>query len=111
MQTVLDDGLKFIIGGTLFVLMSYFSKSKFLFLSGVITFIPVMTLINMRMQMKYMDLKEFRATEFNAVFGAVGAVVLILSVFILTNWFKPVYAAFIAAVLYIIYMLLCKHFL
>lgn len=108
---VLDYGLKFIIGGTIFVLMSYFSKSKYLFLSGVITFIPIMTLINMRLQMKYMDLEEFRSTEFNAIFGAFGAVVLILSVFILTNWIKPVYAALISVALYIIYMLLCKHFL
>lgn len=108
---ILDYGLKFIIGGTIFVLMSYFSKSKLLFLSGVITFIPVMTLINMGMQMRSMNLKEFRTTEFNAIFGAFGAVVLILFVFILTNWIKPAYAAPISVALYIIYMLSCKHFL
>lgn len=58
-----------------------------------------------------MDLKEFRTTEFSALFGAFGAVVLIFSVFILTNWVKPAYAALISVALYILYMLLCKHFL
>jgi uncharacterized membrane protein (GlpM family) len=106
-----DYGLKFIIGGTIFVLMSYFSKSKILFLSGVITFIPIMTLINMWMQMKEMDTDEFRTTEFNGIFGSFGAVVLMFSVFLLTAWIKPVYAAFISVALYIAYMLVCRRYL
>ncbi|MCO7124366.1 GlpM family protein [Sporolactobacillus shoreicorticis] len=103
--------IKFIIGGTIFVLMSYFSKSKILFLSGVITFIPLMTLINMGMQIKYMNVEEFRTTEFNGLFGAFGAVVLIFSVFLLTNWMKPVNAVILSVGIYVIYMASCKYFL
>lgn len=103
--------LKFIIGGTLFALMSYFSKSKILFLSGIITFIPVMTLINMRMQMKAMNVREFRITELNGFFGALGAVVLMLSVFLLTIWMKPIHAAIVSVGIYIIYMVSCKYIL
>lgn len=103
--------IRFLIGGTIFVLMSYFSKSKILFLSGIITFIPIMTLINMGMQIKYMNVKEFRTTEFNGIFGALGAVVLISCVFLLTHWIKPVNAAFISVGVYLAYMVSCKYLL
>ncbi|MCL1631968.1 GlpM family protein [Sporolactobacillus sp. CPB3-1] len=103
--------IKFIIGGTIFVLMSYFSKSKILFLSGVITFIPVMTLINMGLQIRHMNVEEFRTTEFDGIFGAFGAVVLIFSVFFLTNWLRPVNAVILSAGIYLIYMASCKYLL
>jgi uncharacterized membrane protein (GlpM family) len=106
-----DYALKFIIGGIIFVLMSYFSQSKMLFLSGVITFIPVMTLINMSMQIKTMSVVEFRAAEFNGIFGAFGAVVLMAAVFLLTGWIRPIYAALIAVAFYGSYMLLCHTYL
>ncbi|MFT8873007.1 MAG: GlpM family protein [Sporolactobacillus sp.] len=106
-----DYLFKFIIGGTLFVLMSYFSKSKILFLSGVITFIPVMTLINISMQIKAMDVRQFRQTELNGIFGALGAVILMLSLFVLTNWLKPVSAAWLSVGIYFIYMLICRWML
>ncbi|MFT8710309.1 MAG: GlpM family protein [Sporolactobacillus sp.] len=106
-----DYALKFVIGGTIFALMSYFSKSKMLFLSGVITFIPIMTLINMGMQMHAMNLREFRTTEWSGIFGAFGAVVLMTSVFLLTNWFRPIYAAVLSVGIYLIYMLSCKYLL
>ncbi|MFX3619146.1 MAG: GlpM family protein [Sporolactobacillus sp.] len=103
--------IRFLIGGTIFVLMSYFSRSKILFLSGIITFIPIMTLINMGMQIKYMNVQEFRTTEFNGIFGALGAVVLIFCVFLLTHWIKPVNAAFISVGVYLAYMVSCRYLL
>ncbi|WP_445505802.1 GlpM family protein [Niallia sp. 03091] len=106
-----DYIFKFILGGTIITLASYFSKSKHFFLSGIITLLPIMTLINMRLQLKYMDIKEFRITQVNAIFGALGAVILLLSVFILTNWMRPIFAVLISLAIYISYMLICKYFL
>lgn len=107
----LDYVLKFILGGTIIVLATYFSRSRHLFLSGIITLLPIMTLINMRLQIKNMTLKDFRLTQRNAIFGAIGAVILLLSVFILTNWIKPIHAVLISLAIYLIYMLMCKYFL
>ncbi|WP_416825803.1 GlpM family protein [Ectobacillus polymachus] len=108
---VFDYVIKFVLGGTILVLATYLSKSKHLFLSGIITLLPIMTLMNMRLQMKFMDIKEFRITQKFAIFGALGAVILVFSVYILSNWIKPTQAAIISLMVYIMYMFLCKHFL
>lgn len=44
--------LYFIVGGSIMVLALLLSQSKYLFLSGVITALPILTLINMGMQIK-----------------------------------------------------------
>jgi uncharacterized membrane protein (GlpM family) len=102
--------LQFIIGGTILVFASILSKSKYLFLSGVITLLPIMTLININLQMHNMDISNFRITQRNAIFGAFGAVVLTSSIFILTKWFKPPHAVLFAVIIYILYMIGCKIF-
>ncbi|MED3434866.1 hypothetical protein P4421_04190 [Bacillus velezensis] len=44
--------IQFFIGGTVMVAAAYLSKSKYLFLSGVITLLPIMTLLNIHLQLK-----------------------------------------------------------
>ncbi|MEK4029410.1 GlpM family protein [Pseudobacillus sp. FSL P4-0506] len=96
--------VQFAIGGSILVLASLLSKSKYLFLSGVITLLPIMTLINISLQMKNMNLTEFRMTQKNAIVGAFGAVILMSSIFLLSNWVKPLYAVIGASVIYVGYM-------
>lgn len=102
--------LQFIIGGTILVCASLLSKSKYLFLSGIITLLPIMTLINVSLQMKNMSFVDFRITQKNAIFGAFGAVIFISSIYLLTKWFKPSEAVIGAVIIYIIYMIGCKYF-
>lgn len=103
--------LQFLLGGTIMVCASLLSKSKYLFLSGIITLLPIMTLVNIHLQMKNMNIMNFRITQKNAIFGSFGAVILISVIFILTNWIKSLYAVIGAFIIYILYMLGCKYFL
>jgi len=102
--------VQFLIGGIVMVAASLLSKSKYLFLSGVITLLPIMTLINISLQMKNMNLADFRMTQKSAIFGAFGAVILIGGIFLLTQWVKPVYAVVGAFGIYILYMTGCLYF-
>lgn len=52
---MLDYVVKFILGGTIVVIATYFSKTKNIFLSGIITTLPIVTLLNMMLQIKYMN--------------------------------------------------------
>lgn len=81
--------LYFIVGGSIMVLALLLSQSKYLFLSGVITALPILTLINMGMQMKNMKENTFHSVLQNTVFGAVGTLLFTVLTFILTNWYKP----------------------
>ena len=60
--------LYFIVGGTILVLALLLSHSKYLFLSGIIIAIPILTLINMGMQMKNMKEDTFHSVLQNTVF-------------------------------------------
>ena len=102
--------LHFFLGGTIMVCASLLSKSRYLFLSGIITLLPIMTLVNIQLQMRNMNIKDFRLTQKSAIFGSFGAVILISLIFILTNWFKPLYAVICAFIIYSLYMVGCKHF-
>jgi len=102
--------LQFIIGGLILVSASMLSKSKYLFLSGIITLLPIMTLININLQIHHMDKMNFRITQKNAIFGAFGAVILVSSIYILTKWFKPSYSIICALIIYVLYMIGCKYF-
>jgi len=102
--------LQFFLGGTIMLCASLLSKSKYLFLSGIITLLPIMTLVNIQLQMRNMNIADFRVTQKNAIFGSFGAVILISLIFILTNWFKPLYAVICAFIIYILYMIGCKYF-
>jgi uncharacterized membrane protein (GlpM family) len=101
---------KFIIGGCILVLATYFSKSKNLFLSGVITTIPLMTLANMALQMKFLDSKEFHLAQKSGIFGAIGLVLFVSCVFLITNWTRPLYAVLLSLAIYVIYFLTYKFF-
>lgn len=101
--------LQFFLGGTIMVCASLLSRSKYLFLSGIITLLPIMTLVNIQLQMRNMNVKDFRLTQKNAIFGSFGAVILISLIFVLTAWFKPSYAVLVAFLIYIFYMIGCKY--
>jgi uncharacterized membrane protein (GlpM family) len=99
---------KFIIGGCILVLATYFSKSKNLFLSGVITTLPLMTLANMSLQMKFMDSGEFHLAQKSGIFGALGLALFVFCVFLLTNWMKPLYAILLSLLIYALYFTIYK---
>lgn len=54
--------IQFLIGGTVMV-VTFLSKSKYLFLSGVITLPPIMTLLNIQLRLKNMSADDFRAAQ------------------------------------------------
>lgn len=103
--------LQFILGGSIMVCASLLSKSKYLFLSGIITLLPIMTLMNLYLQTHNMSIKDFRITQKNAIFGSIGVVVFIGCIFLLTNWLKPIHAVLCALTIYVIYMVSCKFIL
>lgn len=105
---MMDYIFKFIIGGMMLVLATYFSKSKNLFLAGVITTIPIMTLANMTLQVKFLNGPEFQQAQKNGIFGALGLVIFILSCYVLSSWFKPMYAIFLSIPIYFIYIWIYK---
>jgi uncharacterized membrane protein (GlpM family) len=99
---------KFILGGCILALATYFSKSKNLFLSGVITVLQLMTLANMTLQMKFMDSKEFHSAQKSGIFGALGLALFVFCVFLLTNWIKPSYAVLLSVIIYATYLSIYK---
>ncbi len=101
--------LYFIVGGSIMVLALLLSQSKYLFLSGVITALPILTLINMGMQMKNMKEDTFHNVLQNTVFGAVGKLLFTVLTFILTNWYKPSISVASALAVYAIFMLSGKY--
>lgn len=101
---MLDYLAKFLLGGCILVLATYFSKSKNLFLSGIITTLPIMTLANMMLQMKTLDTQEFHLAQKSGIFGALGLVLFVFVIFLLTNWLKPLPAILIALVIEALYV-------
>lgn len=77
---------------------------------GIITALPILTLINMGMQMKNMKASTFHTVLQNTVFGAIGMLVFTVLAFLLTNWFKPGISLMSALVVYAI-MFSGKYFL
>ena len=73
--------LYFLVGGTIMVLALLLSQSKYLFLSGIITALPILTLINMGMQMKNMKEDTFHTVLQNTVFGRLACYYLLCSRF------------------------------
>lgn len=102
---------KFILGGCILALATYFSKSKHLFLSGIITVLPLMTIANMSLQMKFMSIKEFHQAQKSGFFGGIGLVLFVLCVFTATIWMKPVAAISLSLGIYVVYMIVYKVWL
>lgn len=96
---------QFVIGGSIMVLASYLSQSKHLFLSGVITLLPILTLLNMRMQIKNMTPETFHLVQANAIYGAIGMILFTTLVFIISAYTKPLYAVGLALSIYALFMI------
>lgn len=103
--------IQFIIGGTVMMLAAMLSKSKYLFLSGVITLLPILTLMNLNLQVHNMTAETFHITQRNAIFGAVGMVILVGTIYVLTNWLKPGQSVLWAFGIYVLYMLGSRYLL
>jgi len=101
--------LYFIVGGTIMVIALLLSQSKYLFLSGIITALPILTLINMGMQMKNMKEDTFHSVLQNTVFGAVGMLLFTVLAFLLTTWFKPNISVICSLAVYAVFMLSGKY--
>lgn len=106
---MLDYVIKFILGGSLVVLATYLSKSKNIFLSGIITTLPIITLLNMTLQIKYMNDQEFHLAQKSGILGAIGLVLFIASCYILTVWVKPLYAILFAILILFLYFWMYKQ--
>lgn len=70
--------LYFLVGGTIMVLALLLSQSKYL-LSGIITALPILTLINMGMQMKNMKEDTFHTVLQNTVLEQLACYYLLCS--------------------------------
>lgn len=109
LHSMLDYVIKFILGGSLVVLATYLSKSKNIFLSGIITTLPIITLLNMTLQIKYMNDQEFHLAQKSGILGALGLVLFIASCYFLTAWVKPLYAILFAIVILFLYFWIYKQ--
>ncbi|MGG0656594.1 GlpM family protein [Rummeliibacillus pycnus] len=96
--------IQFIIGGTVMMFAAMLSKSKYLFLSGVITLLPILTLMNLHLQVRNMTEEKFHITQRNGIIGAIGMVVLVGGIYFLSNWFKPGQSVLIALTVYVVFM-------
>jgi uncharacterized membrane protein (GlpM family) len=99
---------KFILGGCILALATYFSKSKNLFFSGVITTLPLMTLANMSLQLKNMTPQEFHLAQKSGIFGGIGLTLFVFCSFLLTNLMKPLHSVLIALAIYVVYFAVYK---
>lgn len=106
---MLDYLFKFLVGGTILTLATYFGKSKNLFWAGIITTIPLMTIANMTLQIRLLDARDFREAQRSGIFGALGLCFFIGMVYLLTHWMKPPLALLLSIALYLGYLFLIQH--
>jgi len=102
---------QFVIGGTVMLLATWLSRSNLHFLSGVITLLPILTLLNMRLQMKSMTDETFHVVQLNAIYGALGMVLFTSFVFYFSTIWKPGQAVLVALTIYIVFMIAGKPIL
>ena len=103
--------LQFIIGGTVMLLASWLSRSNLHFLSGIITLLPILTLLNMRLQIKNMTDETFHIVQMNAIYGAIGMVLFTSLVFYLSTQWKPSQAVLTSLAIYAVFMIAGKPLL
>jgi uncharacterized membrane protein (GlpM family) len=108
---LLDYIIKFIIGGTILVLASYFSQMKNFFWAGIITTLPLMTIANMIVQMSILNADEFHQTQKSGIVGGFGLGLFIFFCFICTYWLNPMNAMLLSIGLYFIYIWICQLYL
>lgn len=99
---------QFIVGGTVMLLATWLSRSNLHFLSGIITLLPILTLINMRLQMKNMTDETFHLVQMNAIYGAIGMVLFTSLVFYFSTKWNPGQAILTALAIYVVFMIAGK---
>lgn len=107
---MLDYISKFVIGGLILVLATYFSKTKNIFFAGIVTTLPFMTLANLTLQMKYLSADEFQQAQKSGILGAIGLALFIICIYLFSAWMKPIYAIFLALAVYFLYFVIYKLF-
>lgn len=100
--------IQFIIGGTIVLLASWLSRSNFYYLSAIITLLPILTLLNLRLQIKSMTAETFHLVQQNAIFGAVGMVLFTVLIFYFSSFWKPTHSVVVALAIYAVYMIIGK---
>ena len=100
--------IQFLIGGTVMMGAAMLSHPKYIFLSGVITLLPILTLMNLNLQVHHMSQETFHLTQRNGVIGAVGMIVLMVAIYLFSNAMKPGYAVLSGLAVYIVYMIVGK---
>ncbi|MED1949967.1 MULTISPECIES: GlpM family protein [Brevibacillus] len=106
---MIDYVIKFLIGGCVLVFASYLSKTKNIFLSGIITTLPILTLLNMMLQIQYLNTQEFHLAQKSGILGAIGLVLFVASCYVLTTWLKPAYAILFAICILFLYFWMYKQ--
>ena len=103
--------IQFVLGGTVMLLASWLSRSNLHFLSGVITLLPIMTLLNMRLQMRNMTDETFHIVQMNTIFGAIGMVLFTSFVFYFSTIWSPGKSVLWALAIYVVFMIAGKPIL
>ncbi len=101
--------VQFIIGGTVMLLASWLSRSSFHYLSAIITLLPILTLLNLRLQMKNMTAETFHVVQQNAIYGAIGMVLFTALIFYFSSFWKPSQAVLTALAIYAVFMIIGKQ--
>lgn len=99
---------QFIVGGSVMLLASWLSRSNLHFLSGIITLLPILTLFNMRLQMRNMNDETFHIVQMNAIYGSIGMVLFTGLVFYLSTFWKPGLSVIVALAIYAVFMIVGK---
>ncbi|MBM7697707.1 GlpM family protein [Kurthia huakuii] len=100
--------VQFIIGGTVMMLAAMLSQSKYLFLSGVITLLPILTLMNLNLQVHNMTAETFHMTQRNGIIGAIGMIVLMLMIYYCSGFMKPAQSVLVGVGVYVVFMVVSK---
>lgn len=100
--------IQFILGGLVMMLAAWLSHSNLHFLSGIITLLPILTLLNMRLQIQNMTDETFHIVQQNAIAGAVGMIIFTSFVYYFSSMWKPGQAIFGALAIYAVFMVLSK---
>lgn len=90
------------------MLAAMLSQSKYLFLSGVITLLPILTLMNLNLQVHNMTAETFHTTQRNGIIGAIGMIVLMLMIYYCSGFMKPAQSVLVGVGVYAVFMVVSK---
>ncbi len=90
------------------MLAAMLSQSKYLFLSGVITLLPILTLMNLNLQVHNMTAETFHMTQRNGIIGAIGMIVLMLMIYYCSGFMKPAQSVLVGVGVYVVFMVVSK---